>query len=657
MVKKGDTLIEVTIAIGIFSMIAIGVASVMSSGSSGSQTALETTLAREEIDVQAEALRFIHSARISNQSNTTNSYNEIWQRITENAIKGDELEESIAQFAPETCQALYNENTLASQHAFILNPKALASGDDAVFLASDATGAAKFAATSTYPRLIYGSSADDSGSLIAPDGTELFRAEGIYIVPVRDSGTNIVGYDDAQAAFYDFYIRTCWYGTDNERPSTISTVIRLYDPPTIESHTTIPDIGEGEIHIYYCDNPDYPGKCAITGKTGDACNDSGLGTCDDQIIDRTGDDLIKNLEAIENHVRFKHWQDTVNSINRRTNPSTNQIITESQAENSSTPKWVFLADWDTESNKITYDSNGGSKFSNNQTTITKECKAFESCDLADKKGFTFTIDTSLQPTRDGYDFLGWANSATATSPTHAMGKTHKVNGRSITLYAVWRPRYMQDLTVQACQSKASSSDLTVFDRRDNRLYKVRYSQNKCWMVDDLRIGANTNGVVTPTDSNFTRNNNLKMTNSSMESYWDPVFGYYRFPDDSTAYLYNFCAASAGTGNGCTKDTQYTGNQDICPANWRMPTATEAWAASSTSSNVFRRTDTGYWWTSTDEIGSGEVGRLMCLLFKFEKGFSFSGEYLKTSCTQKDPGTNLMSGYRRNYFIKIRCIHR
>ena len=408
MVKKGDTLIEVTIAIGIFSMIAIGVASVMSSGSSGSQTALETTLAREEIDVQAEALRFIHSARISNQGNTTNSYDEIWRRITENAIGGDSLEESTAQFAPETCHTLYDDNKLASQHAFILNPKALASGDDAVFLASDATGAAKFVATSTYPRLIYGSSADDSGSLIASDGTELFQAEGIYIVPVRDSGTNIVGYDDAQPAFYDFYIRTCWYGTDNERPSTISTVIRLYDPPTIESHTTIPDIGENEIHIYYCDDPNRPGRCAITGRREgeDPCNDSGLGTCDDQIIDRTGDDLIKNLEAIENHVRFNHWQDKANSINRRTNPSTNQIITESQAEKSSTSKWVFQADWDTESNKITYDSNGGGTFSNNQTTITKECKAFESCDSADEKGFTFFIDNTLHPTRDGYDLIG-----------------------------------------------------------------------------------------------------------------------------------------------------------------------------------------------------------------------------------------------------------
>ena len=32
----------------------------------------------------------------------------------------------------------------------------------------------------------------------------------------------------------DFYIRTCWYGVNANEPSTISTVIRLYDPNAVE---------------------------------------------------------------------------------------------------------------------------------------------------------------------------------------------------------------------------------------------------------------------------------------------------------------------------------------------------------------------------------------------------------------------------------------
>ena len=90
MVKKGDTLIEVLLAVGIFSMIAISVVAVMSGGTSSAQTALETTLAREEIDAQAEALRYIHDSYI-NDKNSDNSdlpTVALWRKI----INQDNLE-------------------------------------------------------------------------------------------------------------------------------------------------------------------------------------------------------------------------------------------------------------------------------------------------------------------------------------------------------------------------------------------------------------------------------------------------------------------------------------------------------------------------------------------------------------------------------------
>ena len=87
MVKKGDTLIEVTLAVGIFSMIAIAIVAVMSNGTAGAQTALETTLAREEIDAQAEALRFIHDAAAadkdsanSNSRDDNSSFYNLWNK-------------------------------------------------------------------------------------------------------------------------------------------------------------------------------------------------------------------------------------------------------------------------------------------------------------------------------------------------------------------------------------------------------------------------------------------------------------------------------------------------------------------------------------------------------------------------------------------------
>ena len=48
--RVGDTLVEVTLAIGIFSMVAIAVVAVVSGSTSGAQSALETTVTREQID-------------------------------------------------------------------------------------------------------------------------------------------------------------------------------------------------------------------------------------------------------------------------------------------------------------------------------------------------------------------------------------------------------------------------------------------------------------------------------------------------------------------------------------------------------------------------------------------------------------------------------
>ena len=65
--------------------------------------------------------------------------------------------------------------------------------------------------------------------------TGLYRAEGIYVIVVKDQKTtNIVGNSQKSSAFYDFYIRTCWYGSGDQNPSTISTVIRLYDPGIVK---------------------------------------------------------------------------------------------------------------------------------------------------------------------------------------------------------------------------------------------------------------------------------------------------------------------------------------------------------------------------------------------------------------------------------------
>lgn len=287
MVKKGDTLIEVTLAVGIFSMIAIAIVAVMSNGTVGAQTALETTLTREEIDAQAEALRFIHASYISDKdSNNENlAYVQLWKQITSKAKvftssdSSDEIDK-IIKFTPNKgnggCPVLYgNNNANLDSGAFVINTRALGnlpSGAvkksdgliETVLISSeneDGSKSNKFSPAQTYPHLIYGSTAknnEDKKSKIGLGATttNLYRAEGIYIIVVKDSGSTQLSEGNntinrEASAFFDFYIRTCWYGANAEEPSTISTVIRLYDPDAVKT----PEIVEPEAHIKDKDAP------------------------------------------------------------------------------------------------------------------------------------------------------------------------------------------------------------------------------------------------------------------------------------------------------------------------------------------------------------------------------------------------------------------
>ncbi len=240
-IKKGDTLIEVTLAVGIFSMVAIAVFAVMSGGTSSAQTALETTIAREEIDAQAEALRFIQSSYIADKDSGDDRYSSLWQKITAGARSASS---EITTYAPTSCADLYDRsktNSVYNLKGFVINTRKLG---DSTATTNDilvyADSSSVFNQTTTHPRLLYrnktGSDEDNSDLVNGSTFNNLYRAEGIYVVAVKDtSKTNIVSGSSTEKrqAFYDFYIRTCWYGSGADTPSTISTVIRLYDPDAL----------------------------------------------------------------------------------------------------------------------------------------------------------------------------------------------------------------------------------------------------------------------------------------------------------------------------------------------------------------------------------------------------------------------------------------
>ena len=291
--KKGDTLIEVALAIGIFSMVAVAVVSVVSASTTDAQSSLETTVTREQIDTQAEALRFIQSSYLAGgyanaQGELLERYSQIWQYLTRDAVdptevSNTEVAEKILRFNPATCQEVYSGTNLRDQGAFVINTRLIGDNDadikDVIVTARDNTDTGVFATSSTFPRIVYGSTTDlsvpDSTLDQTPTAANIYRVEGLFIVPVADPGTTIVSGADAaiedRSAYYDFYIRSCWYNPGAERPSTISTVIRLQDPAAID-YGTDAAIAKRIIIRFDPNNPDYrsymPTQSISSGATG-----------------------------------------------------------------------------------------------------------------------------------------------------------------------------------------------------------------------------------------------------------------------------------------------------------------------------------------------------------------------------------------------------
>ena len=254
MVKRGDTLIEVTLAVGIFSMIAVAVVATMSSGTTNAQTALETTLARAEIDAQAEALRFIQTSASANKPGFDDLWNEILNKAhnATNSSEGDtnnwaDLKDAITNFAPSSCSELYNTenaNNISDQNAFIIDTSTLGEFiTQAPSDASDLLSPSGPSASSSSPTPLISAKPDTGGS-DSPDINPSFsqattyprvykenntvKAEGLYVVAVKDSGARVISANNVKSqAFYDFYIHACWDTSNSDHPSTISTVIRL----------------------------------------------------------------------------------------------------------------------------------------------------------------------------------------------------------------------------------------------------------------------------------------------------------------------------------------------------------------------------------------------------------------------------------------------
>lgn len=193
---RGDTLIEVLFAVAIFSLVAVSSMSIMNQGTATAQRALEITLVRQEIDAQAEALRFLNASYISNGL----AYDE-WKKIhDELAIDGSDGIGNVTEFGSGSDCSIPNNSFILDTH----NAK----------VESEKPNPAE-----TFSKIIYRA---------PPDQAIFDRAEGIWIEALKDDNKN----RDYQknAGYIDFHIRACWYSAGQAVPVTIGTIVRLYAP-------------------------------------------------------------------------------------------------------------------------------------------------------------------------------------------------------------------------------------------------------------------------------------------------------------------------------------------------------------------------------------------------------------------------------------------
>ena len=186
--NRGDTLVEVLLGVTIFSLVAVIALETMNRGMAIAQYSLETTLVRQQVDAQAEMLRYAHDMK-----------NDTWKKLVDNnSVSVSAVNDNEGNLGVEKCPddfstkefALAATPSLASKISILNNP-----GD--------------YKAAETYARV----------------DSDTKKTYGISVRLVKPSAAT--GSRDSNK--YDAYIKACWMPVGSKMPATIGTIVRLYD--------------------------------------------------------------------------------------------------------------------------------------------------------------------------------------------------------------------------------------------------------------------------------------------------------------------------------------------------------------------------------------------------------------------------------------------
>lgn len=205
--QSGDTLVEVLIAIAVFSAIAIGAVSIMNQGVSSAQASLEQNLVRNQIDTQAELLRHYHDVEMSSAQGSGESGSTEWGQIVSTAVAAASDYDAITTF--NQCVPSGASGAGIPANAFYIDPE---SGEVV-------RNHSRFRQPATFAQV------RPNGSDGVTGVSEMVWIEAVYN-PTQQNADRLT-----TTRHYDFHIRACW---DSPGVSgglmKLGTIVRLYAP-------------------------------------------------------------------------------------------------------------------------------------------------------------------------------------------------------------------------------------------------------------------------------------------------------------------------------------------------------------------------------------------------------------------------------------------
>jgi len=218
--KRGDTIVEVMFAFAIFSLVAIIGLTLMNMGIQTAQASLEHTMARNEIFMQAEAIRFIHSSYVAelNMRSASRNYTNLWN----DHLLGDVIFDSSALDTDTLQECTWSNGNVRPPQGFVMNHRYLGPGAARNSPNSVVIRENVFYQAELFPRIMFNNT-DDSNEIDSVNNTVVTRIEGLWVVAVTAD-------QPGDRSFFDFHIRACWRAPGGRVATQIGTVVRLYNP-------------------------------------------------------------------------------------------------------------------------------------------------------------------------------------------------------------------------------------------------------------------------------------------------------------------------------------------------------------------------------------------------------------------------------------------